>query len=124
MLGYKDSIIILSLKSSNYVINLVQLPLSCLPPLPPPNLSDLVTLQMWNANTFRLNCCLKNTTKQRFTLSYISVLSTSLPQRRIMLFDSKSLSRCNLGKECADKGSKQKENFTNTLNCCMHVKLK
>lgn len=43
------------------------------------SLSELVTLQMKNANTLTWSCCLKNTTKQWFATSYVISLSSSPP---------------------------------------------
>lgn len=101
-----DKIKILPLEGSNCFVALVQLPLRFFF-----SLSELVTLQMRNANTVETiwSCCLKNTTKQCFTRNCLLFLFTSLFWRRTVLFDSTSVSRCSLGKECASKGSfKQK----------------
>lgn len=69
-----DKIKILPWKGSNYFIALVQLP-----PRFFFSLSELVTLQMKNANTLIWSCCLKNTTKQWFATSYVISLSSSPP---------------------------------------------
>lgn len=71
-----DKIKILPLKGSNCFIALVQLPLRFFF-----SLSELVTLQMRNANTVETiwSCCLKNTTKQHFTRSYVVSFSSSPP---------------------------------------------
>lgn len=45
----------------------------------PSFLSELVTLQMWNANTLTLSCCLKNATNQRFSLRCVSAFPLHLP---------------------------------------------
>lgn len=77
VLGYKGGIRKRPWKSSGCFIALVQLPLGWFVFFFP--LSELVTLQMGNANTRSLRCCLESTTEQRFALRELICLPAHLP---------------------------------------------
>lgn len=100
-----DKIKILPWKGSNYFIALVQLP------------PRFFFFTEWISHSSDEECKHPymellseeyNKTMVCYELCYLPFLFTSLLWRRTVLFDSTSVSRCSLGRECAGKGNKQK----------------